>query len=120
MWQAHVQLRSGERLQVYVEEQCHYEAVLKNIDLQVNDMYETLQLNGHKIDHKDDVRRDDMQEAAANFARNLALGKVCIGLWKLQATVLQLSLVYALNCSLIPAAVTGVMCFFQEPPMAVP
>ena len=46
--------------------------------LQVNDMYETLQLNGHKIDHKDDVRRDDMQEAAANFARNLALGKVCI------------------------------------------
>lgn len=38
-------------------------------------MYETLQLNGHKIDHKDDVRRDDMQEAAANFARNLALGK---------------------------------------------
>jgi hypothetical protein len=39
-------------------------------------MYETLQLNGHKIDHKDDVRRDDMQEAAASFARNLALGKV--------------------------------------------
>lgn len=46
-------------------------------EMQVNDMYETLQLNGHKIDHKDDVRRDDMQEAAANFARNLASGKVC-------------------------------------------
>ena len=49
------------------------------IDVQVNDMYETLQLNGHKIDHKDDVRRDDMQEAAAHFARNLALGKVRTG-----------------------------------------
>lgn len=40
-------------------------------------MYETLQLNGHKIDPKDDVRRDDMHEAAIEFARNISLGKVC-------------------------------------------
>lgn len=46
------------------------------MNLQVNDMYETLQLNGHKIDPKDDVRRDDMHEAAIEFARNLSLGKV--------------------------------------------
>lgn len=42
-------------------------------------MYETLQLNGSKMESKDDVRRDDMLDAAAAFARHLAQGKEFIG-----------------------------------------
>jgi hypothetical protein len=56
----------------------HATLIIRSVSVQVNEMYETLQLNGHKIDAKDDVRRDDMQEAAAMFIRNLTLGKVCM------------------------------------------
>jgi hypothetical protein len=47
--------------------------------MQVNDMYETLQLNGAKMESKDDVRRDNMLDAAAAFARHLAQGKEFLG-----------------------------------------
>jgi hypothetical protein len=40
----------------------------------VHDMYETLVLNGGKVDSKDDIRRDDMAQAAAAYVTGLADG----------------------------------------------
>jgi hypothetical protein len=46
--------------------------------MQVNDMYETLAINGGKVDHKDDVRRDDLAEATATFLSMLTDGAAYI------------------------------------------
>jgi hypothetical protein len=41
-------------------------------------MYETLAINGGKVDHKDDVRRDDLAEATSAFLQLLADGAAYI------------------------------------------